>query len=113
MARGQQKTWDGRRLQQDNDRTREDLAATRRSVPSGSQVAVVGQCVLFASNAQPPDERWKQALGGELSRSDYPEAFEAFQEIHGAGNGSTTFNLPNLGAAAPANTTYFVYVGRE
>jgi microcystin-dependent protein len=34
--------------------------------------------------------------GSAVSRAQYPELFKAIGVFHGAGNGTTTFNLPNL-----------------
>lgn len=75
------------RLQDDDNRIREQVDRLRSKLPGASSTAIVGQCVLFAVNAQPPDGKWHQALGGELSRADYPEAFKAFGEAHGGGDG--------------------------
>ena len=39
--------------------------------------------------------------GSELSRAEYPELFNIIGTIHGAGNGTTTFNLPDLRKRVP------------
>lgn len=54
-----------------------------------------GDVKWSASNVVPPG-RWLLADGAAVSRTDYAELFTAIGTIHGAGNGSTTFNLPNL-----------------
>lgn len=111
MGRGHQSTWANRRLQQDDDRLDRKIDAAAAAAPSRSSVQIVGALMLLADNATPPSG-WREANGGELRRSDYPEAFEAFGETHGPGDGSTTFNIPNP-PGAPALTTYFVYIGRD
>lgn len=39
--------------------------------------------------------------GAEYSRTAYPELFAAIGTIYGAGDGSTTFNVPNLATRVP------------
>lgn len=39
---------------------------------------------------------WAVCDGSELSRNDYARLFQAIGTTFGAGNGTTTFNLPNL-----------------
>lgn len=57
------------------------------SVPSGG--------VLAFARSSPPIG-WLVADGRAVSRSQYIELFNAIGTTFGAGNGSTTFNLPNL-----------------
>lgn len=57
-----------------------------RGVPAG----FVG---MFAASAPPTG--WLACNGAAISRTDYAELFAAIQTIHGAGDGSTTFNLPD------------------
>jgi microcystin-dependent protein len=42
-----------------------------------------------------PPEGYLRATGAEVSRAAYPELFAVIGERHGAGDGSTTFNLPD------------------
>jgi microcystin-dependent protein len=53
-----------------------------------------GAVMAFAMNSAPAG--WLAANGAAVSRSVYADLFAAIGTIHGAGNGSTTFNLPNL-----------------
>lgn len=39
--------------------------------------------------------------GAEVSRTEYPELFAAIGTMYGEGNGSTTFNVPNLNGRVP------------
>ena len=42
--------------------------------------------------------------GAAYSRTEYPELFTAIGTIYGAGDGSTTFNVPNLATRVPVGT---------
>lgn len=44
---------------------------------------------------------WLYCEGQEVSRNDYSRLFDAVGTTYGAGNGSTTFNLPNLKGRFP------------
>ena len=47
------------------------------------------------AGANPPTG-WLPCDGRAVKRSDYPELFEAIGTAYGEGDGSTTFNLPDL-----------------
>lgn len=53
-----------------------------------------GQMVAMFCNAPPPGTL--VCNGGEISRTLYAKLFAAIGTTFGAGNGSTTFNLPNI-----------------
>src|SRR2546421_10755651 len=57
------------------------------SVPPGTITA-------FGGDTPPPG--WLPADGSEVSRTQYAALFAAIGTTYGAGNGSTTFNLPDL-----------------
>ena len=57
------------------------------AIPSGA--------IQMFARATPPSG-WLKANGGEVHRLDYPELFSAIGTTFGAGDGSTTFNLPDL-----------------
>jgi phage-related tail fiber protein len=61
-----------------------DLAA---AVPAGAVFS-------FAQNSAPTG--WLKANGAAVSRTTYASLFSAIGTAFGAGNGSTTFNLPDL-----------------
>ena len=42
-----------------------------------------------------PKGRWLFCDGREISRTDYPELFEAIGTTYGEGDGTTTFNIPD------------------
>lgn len=54
----------------------------------------VGTIQMFAGNTIP--EGWLLCDGSAISRTDYAKLFSAIGTIYGAGDGSTTFTLPNL-----------------
>jgi microcystin-dependent protein len=56
-------------------------------IPSGAIMA-------FAMNGAPTG--WLAANGSAVSRTTYSNLFSAIGSTYGAGDGSTTFNLPNL-----------------
>jgi microcystin-dependent protein len=50
--------------------------------------------MAFAMNSAPVG--WLAANGSAVSRTTYDDLFAAISTTYGAGNGSTTFNLPDL-----------------
>lgn len=54
----------------------------------------VGAVVSYISNKAP--KGWLNCLGQEVSREEYADLFSVIGTTYGAGNGSTTFNLPDL-----------------
>jgi len=53
-----------------------------------------GSIEMFAGNAAP--QGWLPCNGSAVARSTYTQLFAAIGTTWGAGNGSTTFNLPDL-----------------
>lgn len=53
-----------------------------------------GGVMPFAGSVPPPG--WLLADGSEVSRAQYPELFAVIGTTYGAGNGTSTFNLPDL-----------------
>lgn len=54
----------------------------------------VGVVLPYVSSNAP--NGWLSCLGQELYRGDYPDLFAVIGTTYGAGDGSTTFRLPNL-----------------
>ena len=54
----------------------------------------VGSIMPYPKATAP--ENWLACDGSAVSRTDYSELFSAIGTIFGAGDGSTTFNLPNI-----------------
>lgn len=62
--------------------------------PILSNPSFVGMVAAFAMNAAPVG--WLKADGAAVSRTTYAALFAAISTTFGVGNGSTTFNLPDL-----------------
>lgn len=58
----------------------------RYAVPAGVVITWAGDTVPLG---------WLECDGSAISRTGYPELYAAIGTQYGAGNGSTTFNLPN------------------
>lgn len=72
-----------------------DTTALRCRV-GGSWVGVppTGSVIDFAGSSAPAG--WLFADGSEISRTTFSELFAVISTVYGPGNGSTTFNLPDL-----------------
>lgn len=60
---------------------------------TGADSVPIGVIVPYASETPPPD--WLICDGSEVSREKYKDLFRVIGTSYGAGDGSTTFNLPN------------------
>lgn len=68
-------------------------AVANALVPIGSVVPYAG--------AAAPNTAWMLADGTAVSRTAYSELFNLIGTLYGSGDGSTTFNLPNLKGRVP------------
>lgn len=66
---------------------------TTTTIPVGSSIPA-GVLVWYAGSTAPTG--WLVADGTAVSRSSYSALFSSVGTSHGTGDGSTTFNLPNL-----------------
>ena len=66
---------------------------------SGGDTLPVGAIIPYSGSTIPTN--FLLADGSAVSRTTYSELFEAIGTTYGAGNGSTTFNLPNLKGKVP------------
>ena len=66
--------------------------AADTTIPESTPVGTIMQVNAF--NEIPKD--FRLCNGQRLSREKYSELFSVIGEEHGKGDGSTTFNLPNL-----------------
>lgn len=64
-----------------------------------SDTLPIGSIVEWGSDAAP--ENWLICNGQELKRNEYPDLFAAIGTTYGEGDGSTTFNLPNMASKFP------------
>lgn len=71
------------------------LLAIQQLVSDGTSAAVpAGSVIPFAYSSAPSG--WLKANGAAVSRTTYAALFAAVGTTFGAGNGTTTFNLPDL-----------------
>lgn len=74
---------------------------------SSSLIAVpVGSLQLFAMSSVPTG--WVRCDGQALSRVLYPELFASIGTTYGTGDGSTTFNVPNISGAGTGSPLYYI-----
>lgn len=59
----------------------------------------VGSIIPFAGSTVP--ENYLVCDGSAVSRTDYSDLFEVLGVTYGAGDGATTFNLPNIAGKVP------------
>ena len=60
----------------------------------------VGSIIMYGAAAAPTN--WVLCDGSAINRTTYADLFSAIGTSYGAGNGSTTFNVPNLQGVFPA-----------
>ena len=60
----------------------------------------VGSVIPFAGSSS-PDASWLVCDGSAVSRTTYSDLFAILGTAYGAGDGSTTFNLPNMKGRVP------------
>lgn len=67
------------------------------------QIVPSGIVKLFAGNTAP--DGWLFCKGQAISRTTYADLFEAIGIAYGSGDGSTTFNVPNLSGKMPVGVS--------
>jgi len=70
--------------------------------------APIGTLLLYASATYPTG--WLRADGTAISRTTYADLFAIIGTTYGAGDGSTTFNLPNLSSSGVPSPVYIIKV---
>jgi microcystin-dependent protein len=60
----------------------------------------VGSVIPFAGSSS-PDATWLVCDGSAISRTTYAALFAVLGTTYGSGDGSTTFNIPNMGGRVP------------
>lgn len=84
-------------------------AAASTTVVSETLIAVpLGSLQLYAGSVYPTG--WLRADGTAISRTTYAGLFAIIGTTYGAGDGSTTFNLPNLVSSGTASPVYIIKV---
>ena len=76
-----------------------DKVAELEELINNKPTSVVGSMQIFAGSAVP--EGYLLCDGQAVSRSEYSKLFEAIGTTWGAGDGSTTFNVPDMREVAP------------
>ena len=73
-----------------------DTAAARFLSAAGTFAAAVpvGSISMYAANTAPTG--WLECNGGAVSRTTYAGLFAAIGTVFGVGNGTTTFNVPDM-----------------
>jgi microcystin-dependent protein len=71
-----------------------DGSVTEAKLVSGFGLLPTGMIAPFAMSTAPTG--WLECDGSAVSRTTYAVLFAALSTTHGAGNGSTTFNVPDL-----------------
>ncbi len=71
----------------------EDASVTAEKLAAGA-ATITGTVLAYASQDVPAG--WLECNGAELSRTTYANLFAVVGETYGAGDASTTFNLPDL-----------------
>jgi microcystin-dependent protein len=81
--------------------TTNNMAATKKyvddqisAIPAASDLTPAGTVIWTARSSAPPG--YLKANGAAVSRLTYAALHDAIGDIYGAGDGSTTFNLPDL-----------------
>jgi phage-related tail fiber protein len=77
-----------------NAETQTGTDATRVVTPFGVSSLFVGSVVAFARNTAPTG--WLKCNGATISRTTYAGLFASIGTTFGAGDGSTTFRIPDL-----------------
>ena len=77
-----------------NDGSGSGLDADLLDGQDGKIYAPPGAVIGFAANTAP--DGWIECHGGQLPRTTYSELFAVIRTTFGAGDGSTTFNLPDF-----------------
>jgi microcystin-dependent protein len=74
---------------------------------SASLIAVpVGSLQLFAMTSVPTG--WVRADGSAFSRTAYADLFASIGTTYGSGDGSTTFNVPNITGSGAGSPLYYI-----
>lgn len=102
---------EGQDLQREGRDLAREVEALERRVAEleGKLEGLVGTIVLVAEAQEP--EGTLRAHGDTVSRRRYSELYAELGDTFGAGDGLTTFDLPDLSAAEPAGFDYVIFTG--
>lgn len=93
-----------------------EMADAIRSIVGGGGGDFVPVGVMVPYTSEKPPQDWLLCDGSEISRTEYSDLFAVIGTKYGAGDGSTTFNLPNkkgkVSVGLDANDTDFNTIGK-
>ncbi len=74
-------------------------ASQQAGAPAAAQSSPAGSIIMFAGTTEPVG--WVFCYGQAVSRTTFASLFAALSTTYGPGDGSTTFNLPDMRGRAP------------
>lgn len=77
--------------------------STGSTGPTGPSGALTGMVVMWTTGSAPSG--WLICDGSAVSRASFPALFTLIGTTYGTGDGSTTFNLPNMASKYPRQDT--------
>ena len=83
-----------------NDSTPAINATNLNNIENGIATANITGSITMYAGANAPDG-WLICDGSAVSRTDYADLFNIIGITYGSGDGSTTFNIPNLKGRVP------------
>ncbi len=86
-------------LPPDDNYLQSDQPVPEALLPASALAVRAGAVLAWAGSAAP--DGWKLCDGAAISRADFADLFKVIGENFGAGDGSTTFNLPDLRGRFP------------
>ena len=86
-------------LPPDDNYLQSDQPVPEALLPASALAVRAGAVLAWAGNAAP--DGWALCDGAAISRTDFEDLFSVIGETFGAGDGSTTFNLPDLRGRFP------------
>lgn len=88
----------------------------KNGVEIGGEALPIGSMIPYGSQNNVPSN-WKICDGSEVSRTTYADLFNVIGTSYGAGDGSTTFNLPNkrgrVSVGLDSSQTEFSTIGKK
>jgi microcystin-dependent protein len=81
-------------------------AANGKLQEGGNSLIPPGSIIMYGAAAAPGG--WLLCEGGAISRTTYADLFSAISTTYGAGDGSTTFNVPDFRDRAPYGASTFL-----
>ena len=87
-------------------------------IPVGTiETLPIGSIIAYPSPSNKIPDGWKICDGSVLSRTTYSDLFDLIGTTYGTGDGSTTFNIPNIRGKTivglNANETEFEYLNKQ